>query len=265
VRPAEQIEDGEGLPVCGVCLRKRAAAPDGYLDRAGLVWLEAVELDRFLEQQRSPASYRHLRREIDETLHAAIPGRRKTSLLASGGGWLVLALPAPATLEVATEALEAISLHYGLKPPTAFVAAVALGTEPGRFRALFDLLQRIVTNLRRSAEGAGCLLDVRRLQAGQPFERLRKAYTIEEARRLLTGATILRQAVWPDDFLADLPEQSARGSAGLYTVFERSKLPEANQQILKRLEQTWEAGVTPGPHFYTLLSDALALARLRDE
>jgi hypothetical protein len=247
-----------------VCLRKRAAAPHGRLDRAGLVWLEAVGLDRCLEQQRSPASYRHLRREIDETLHAAIPGRRKTTLLATGGGWLVLALPAPAALEAATEALEAISLHYGLKPPAAFVAAVALGMEPGRFRALFDLAQRSVSNLRRSVEGTGCLLDVRCLQTGQPFDRLRKPYTIDEARRLLAGVTILREAVWPDDLLADLPEQLARGSAGLYTVFERSRLPEANQHILKRLEQTWEAGGTPGPRFYTLLSDALALARLRD-
>jgi hypothetical protein len=264
VRPAEQIEESEGLPICGVCLRKRAAAPGGRLDQAGLVWLEAVGLDRFLEQQRSPGSYRHLRREIGETLHAAIPGRRKTTLLASGGGWLVLALPAPAALEAATEALEAISLHYGLQPPAAFAAAVALGTEPGRFRALFDLVQRSVANLKRSVEGTGCLLDVRRLQPDQPFDRLRKPYTIDEARRLLAGVAILRETDWPDDLLADLPEQLARGSAGLYTVFERSRLPEVNQQILKRLEQAWEAGVAPGPRFHTLLSDALALARLRE-
>ncbi len=260
IRPAESTKGGdeEGeVPICGVCLRKRMASPGTKLSRAGLIWIEAANLDRALEHQRTPASHRRLYQDIEETLHIAIPGRRSVTVLAAGGGRMALAAPASDTLEVATEMLEAISLHYGLKLPTAFIAAVVLG----EFAHLYDLLQQTASHLRRAVDGTTCLLDVRTLSPDGAFDRFRKPYTIDEARRLLVGMSILRDAVLPDDFLAEMPEQVVRGSAGLYYVFERSKLAEAGQQVLKRLEHAWDAGAAPGPRYYTMLADALALAR----
>jgi hypothetical protein len=279
-RPAERLLDGS--PVCGVCLRKRR---DGGSQRgssvsnsisnsisndqpAGLVWIEAVGLERLLEQQRTPAAYRRLHSEIEETLHLAIPGN--TAVLASGG-WSLIALPASEALEAATAALEAISLHYGLRLPVPFMAAVAIGSAPYQFRALRELTQQIAAQLRRTAastgtpgtaEAATCLLDVRVLRTDVAFDRFRRPYTIDEARRLIAGISILSEGTLPDDLFPDLAEQIARGSAGVYYVFERSKLPQRDQQLLIRLERAWGAEGAPGPRFYAMLSDALALAKL---
>jgi hypothetical protein len=260
VRPAERSSDG---PICGVCLRKRNEARAAQPERPALVWLEAAGLDRLLEQQRTVAAYRRVYREISEVLNMAIPNR--ATLLAASSGWTILALPGDEALDTATGALEAIALHYNLKPPTPFVAAVAMGTGPEPFRALFDLANRTALNLRRTIDAAACLLDVRVLD--RPFDRYRSPYTVDEARRLSAGVAALREArlreeAWPA--FADLPEQAARGNAGLYYTFERSKLPAAAQDALKRLERLWEIGPAPGPRFYAMLSDALALARLVD-
>jgi hypothetical protein len=64
----------------------------------------------------------------------------------------------------------------------------------------------------------------------------------------------LRQSPLPAGSFAQLGEQLARGNAGLYYTFERSKLPPAHQQTLDRLERTW----LPGPRFYVMLAAALA-------
>jgi hypothetical protein len=103
---------------------------------------------------------------------------------------------------------------------------------------------------------------VRVLRPDVAFDRFRRPYTIDEARRLIAGVAILGEGTLPDDLFPELAEQIIRGSAGVYYVFERSKLPERVQQLLKRLERAWGAEAAPGPRFYAMLSDALALARL---
>ncbi|GEM_PF-977046 len=259
VRPAERIEDG---PVCGVCLRKRREAQQGPApERAGLVWLEAVGLDQVLEQQRTPSAYQRTYTEIDEALHIAVPNRLGATVLASLHGWMLLAVPAPKALEAATSALEALTLHYGLKSPTPFIAAVALGTTQNQVRSLHALVQRMVVGLRQASADTGSLLDVRVAQSPESYDRFRKPYTLDEARRLITGAAILQEEALPAGLFPDLAEQTARGNAGLYYTFERSRLPDNAQELLKRLERAWNVGATPGPRFYAMLSDALTLAR----
>ncbi len=269
-RPAERL-DTANTPVCGVCLRKRTvsrtASRAADLGRPALLWLEAVGLDRLLEQQRSVEAYRRVCREIGETLDLAIPSRVGATVLASGGGWMLLALPSGAALGAATSALEAIAVHYNMRPPTPIIVAAALGTEPDQFRALYDLLRQITAGLRRAADSGSCVLDVHILERDRPFGRFRKPYTVDEARRLVTGVALLKEQALPDQALSDLAEQAARGSAGLYYTFERSRLSGAGQDLLKRLERTWDVGSVgsgPGPRFYTMLSDALALAKLPD-
>jgi hypothetical protein len=257
VRPAERIEDS---PVCGVCMRKRGEAQGQAPERAGLVWLEAVGLDRVLEQQRTPSAYQRTYTEIDEALHIAVPNRLGATVLASQHGWMLLALPAPQALEAATSALEALTLHYRSQSPTPFIAAVALGTAPNQCRSLHALVQRMLLGLRQASPGIGSLLDVR--VASEPFDRFRKPYTLDDARRLITGAAILQEETLPAGLFPDLAEQTARGNAMLYYTFERSKLPEKAQEAFKRLESAWNVGATPGPRFYAMLSDALALARV---
>ncbi|MCC7446705.1 MAG: hypothetical protein IT324_04775 [Anaerolineae bacterium] len=261
LRPAERLADD---PICGVCLRKREeTSADKHLpEAAALVWIEAVAFERLLEQQRAPLAYHRLYTAINEALHLAVPGRLGTTILASGGGWLLFAVPAAHALDAATSALEAVVLHYGLKPPTAFITAVALADALNQWRALADLVRHTLVPLRQASAGGECLLDVRLLGRDRAFDRFRKPYTVGEARRLTAGLTVLHEAPLPGDVFPQLPEQIARGNAGLYYTLERAKLSSAEQDTLRRLERAWDAGSTPGPRFYTLLADALALARL---
>jgi hypothetical protein len=127
---------------------------------------------------------------------------------------------------------------------------------------LRDTVQQVVANLRRGIEGNRNLLDFCIPQPGLPVDRFHKPYTIDQTKQLLGGVETLRAGHIPPNFLADLAEQSTRGGAGLYYVFERSKLSPAGQQALTHLERDWDAGPTPGPRFYTMLSDGLALAKL---
>ncbi len=262
-RPAERLADD---PVCGVCLRKRneTSADKRTPEPVALVWLEAVALDRLLERQRTPLAYHRLYTEINEALHLAVPGRLNTMVLASGGGWLLFAAPIANALDAATSALEAVVLHYGLKPPTAFITAIALADAPGQLRALDDLLRQAVVALRQASAGSESLLDVRMLRPDRAFDRFRKPYTVGEARRLTAGIAVLQEASLPDNVFPQLTEQITRGNAGLYYTLERAKLSPAQQDTLHRLERAWDAGSTPGPRFYTLLADALVLARLHN-
>jgi len=265
VRPAERLADD---PICGVCLRKREAndptrglSPLSQPPPSALVWIEGVAFERLLEQQRTPLAYHRLYTEINEALHLAVPGKLGTTVLASGGGWLLFAVPAKLALDSATSALEAVVLHYGLKPPTTFITAVALADAPGQWRALDDLVQQALVPLRQASAGGECLLDVRTLSLDRPFGRFRKPYTVGEARRLTAGLSVLHESPLPDDVFPQLAEQIARGNAGLYYTLEQAKLSTAQQDTLRRLERAWDAGSMPGPRFYMLLADALALAR----
>jgi hypothetical protein len=262
-RPAERL-DRNNCPVCGVCLRKRHESSAAPLDHPALLWLEAVGLDRLLEQQRTVGAYRRVYHEIGEVLDVAVPGRTGALNLAASGGFLLLALPAESALEAATEALEAIALHYNLRPPLPFVAAVAIGRQPDQFRALNNLIQQIASSLRRAAESDRCVLDVQVMEPTTAFDRFRRPYTVDEARRLNAGITILRNEAIPIGAFADLPEQAARGNAGLYYTFERSNLSGSAQVALGRLERAWDIGSAPGPRFFAMLTDALALARVLD-
>lgn len=258
MRPAERL-DSDNAPVCGVCLRKRSEAQSPKLDKVGVIWLEAVGLPQLLEQQRRPASYQRLCSELNETLRTALPSRHGAVVLTANNGSMAFIAPAANALEAATSALEAITLHYNMKAPTAFAASVALGT--GHYRTLNDLAQETAMDIRRSIEGSTSVLDVR--LAGQPFDRFRKPYSLDEARQLIVGVSILREARLSANLFPDLAVQSTRGSAGLYYTFERSKLPQNDQQTLQRLERAWDMGATPGPRFFSMLSTALTLAQIK--
>src|SRR5258707_14960017 len=65
VRPAETLDNG---PVCGVCQHKRREVQAGKIERAGIVHLSAVGLEKVLEAQRTPAAYRKVCVEMAETL-----------------------------------------------------------------------------------------------------------------------------------------------------------------------------------------------------
>jgi hypothetical protein len=139
-----------------------------------------------------------------------------------------------------------------------------VGSSPNQFRALYDLLGRMTSAMRAQTEGANCILDVRALASSTTFDRFRKPYSVDEARQLIAGIGILRDQTFPRDGFADLSDHVARGSAGLYYTFERSKLPDAGRAVLQRLERAWDMGSAAGPRFYAMLSDALKLARLSD-
>ncbi len=257
IRPAEKLDDG---PVCGVCRRKRSEPNPPRFQQVGLLWLESVELNRLLEQQHTPAEYHRLFVEVDETLHSAIPNRLGGVVLASGVGWMLIAFPAAEAVEAAVTALEAISVHYGWRSPTGFLAALGLGNVPPQ--TLRESVNRVRATLHRGFTGTQCLLDFWTVQPGIPFDRFRKPYTIDQAKLFLAGVSALREAKLPPHFLPDLSGQMARGGVGLYYTFERSKLPTSGQEALSQLERVWEAGTTPGPRFYAMLADALALVRL---
>lgn len=259
MRPAERL-DNDDKPVCGVCLGKRSDAIKPALQQVGIIWLEAVGLLQLLEQQRTPSSYQRLCSELNETLHTAIPTRLGVTVLTAENGCMALIAPANNALEGATSALEAITMHYNLKAPTAFAAAVALSVAPGKIRALSGLAQETAAHMKRSVEGTTSVLDVRLLD--QPFDRFRKSYSLDEARQLIVGVSILREAKLSGDLFPELAAQAARGSAGLYYTFERSKLPQDAQQAMQRLERAWDMGAA-GPRFYSLLSAALALAKIK--
>jgi len=253
-RPAEQL-DRDGMPVCGVCLHKRSEARSSRLDRAGIVWIEAMGLDQLLEQQRSPSSYQRLCSELNETLQKAAPSNTQVLTVSNGSiAWIASAATA---LESATSALESITLHYGLRTPIAIAASVAFGPSSGAYRSLYKLAYETTSYIRRTAEGNTTMLDVR--VAGQPFDRLRKPFSLDEARQLAAGIALLRDANLPSDLFPDLATQLARGTASLYYTFERSKLPQATQQTLQRLERIWEIGSVPGSRFFAMLSTMLAL------
>jgi hypothetical protein len=254
IRPAERIDNPLDGPVCGVCHRKRKEPAPGKLDRAALLWIEAVGLDTLLEDQRSPAAYRHLCREVNDTLRTASRAKPGTTLLAAGNGWIVLVAPGTTALETASAVLDSISSHYGMKLLLPFIAAVALGTEPDQFRLLHRLMDQLIAKMHRTVEGPACWLDIACLN--QPFDRFRKPFNPDDTRQLIAGVQILREAKLPTDAFGELPEQTARGNAGLYYTLERSKLSQAQQQALQRLERTWDAA--PGPRFFSMLSAALS-------
>src|SRR5258708_6147540 len=131
IRPAEQLDFDDNAPVCGVCARKRRAAQADAIEKVSPVWIEAADLHTVLEQQRSPLAYRRVCQELNETLRKAIPERSGAVVLARGNGYAVFALPITDALETVNAALESVMLHYGLKAPAPFIAAVALGTGPG--------------------------------------------------------------------------------------------------------------------------------------
>jgi len=247
IRTAETLNDG---PVCGVCLRKRKEPqPTSQIEpdkNLALVRLEAVGFERALEDKRSLAAYRHLSVEINDLLKAASKARPGVISLGVGGGWAILITQAGTALDVALAILGVVTGH---KLPLAVV--VEVGSAPGQFRTLYDLAEQAVSYMRRIEATA---LDIRVNQPGQPFDRFRKPFTVDEAQQLMSGVSILRQAPLPPGSFAQLAEQITRGNTGLYYTFERSKLSSTHQQTLDRLEQTW----LPGPRFFVMLSAALA-------
>ena len=72
---------------------------------------------------------------------------------------------------------------------------------------------------------------------------------------------MLRDANLGDDPFPELPEQMARGAAGLYYTLQRSSFSKSAQQSLQQLERTWEVGAAPGPRYFAMLSATLLLAR----
>ena len=247
-RPAETLNDG---PVCGVCLRKRkepqSTSQIGLNEPIALIRIEAVGFERKLEDQRSPSAYHRLSVEVNDLLRAASKARSGITSLALGGGWAVLVLQAGTALDAALAILGIVADN---KQP--FAVVIALGTAPGQFRVLHDLAEKSVSHMRRIDATA---LDIRVNQPGQPFDRFRKPFTVDEAQQLMAGAAILRQTPLPPDSFSQLAEQVAHGNAGLYYTFERSKLSSAHQQTLDRLERTW----LPGPRFFVMLSVVLTL------
>src|SRR5260221_1018318 len=259
IRPAEQFDSDYNAPVCGVCARKRSAAQADDIEKVSLVWIEAADFDSVLEQQRSPLAYRRVCQELNETLRKAIPERSGAVVLARGNGYAVFALPVADALETVSAALESVMLHYGLKAPAPFIAAVALGTGSRQLHILRRLIEKSLAHVRRSSPVGPASIDIR--LCDQPFDRTRSPFTLDEARQLIAGIAILREANLPDGLFLDSPDQAARGGAGPYYSLERSKLPQPEQQALQRLERAWEVGGAPGPRFFAMLATALSLAR----
>src|SRR5262249_53900833 len=123
-RSAERID---GVPICGVCSRNRAASKADQLDRVGLIVIEALDLDQALEDMRGPSMHRTFYADIDETLRVAMPNRFHARTLFASGGQIWLALAAENALEGAVTTLEAIAVHYSQRPPLGFAASVVLG------------------------------------------------------------------------------------------------------------------------------------------
>ncbi|HVO44102.1 MAG TPA: hypothetical protein VMT34_15845 [Aggregatilineales bacterium] len=168
-RPAERLDAG-AEPICGVCWRKRKAGSDISSADRGLVWIEAIGLERVLEDQRTIGAYQRLSRDIDENLRVVASG----DVLLSGGGHIRFVVEK--ALQAATKALEEIRTQYENHAPAPFVAVVITRGSPGE---MATLAQMAIQNLYRSPEGF--LIDVR--EAGTAFDRFRKPLTLDEARR----------------------------------------------------------------------------------
>jgi hypothetical protein len=262
-RPAESI-DSNDHPCCGVCQRKRNNGQiNNAMDQIGFVTLEFVGFDRLRTQQRTISNYRRLCLELTDVLRRAVdPKENKQSLvtiLSDGLGWIMIAVPVSSALETATTALERIGAHYGLKLPASVSAVVILAPTMAESRAAYTLSQQTLAHMRRMSESPTCSLDVR--LTGQPFDRFRKPYTLDESRQLISGIKFLREIKLPATAFAELPEQIARGSAGLYYTFESAKLGNLYKQSLQRLEREWDVGASPGPRYFSMFAAALAVAR----
>ncbi len=239
-RPASVFLNGE--PRCQVCeLREDTGASMAILA------ITLPDSARVLSRQTSPAAFARVAAAI-EAITAPMLANPGALRLHDTYESRLIATPKRGLLDLLAKLPDAVRLPSG--DETRVLVSVAYG--PASPRTLIDMAERGGLHRTSSPDriGIASSLDSFSTYSADSLEWLRG--TVER----------LRSANLPPDAFANLPEQIARGTAALYSTYERLRLSPLMLRALDATEAQWGR---ESARYYRALADALALLRGDDE
>jgi len=237
-RPTSAFVNGE--PRCPVCeLRERTGASMAIL----AITLPGSE--RALIKQTSSAAFARVAAAID-TVTAPVLANPGALRLHDAYETRLIATPKRGLLDLIAKLPDAVRLPSG--DETRVIVSAAYG--PAAPRTLIEMAERGHHKLSPDRIGIASSPDSFGTYSAESLEWLRA--TVERLR----GANL------PPAAFANLPEQLARGTAALYTTYERLRLAPLMLRALDATEAQWGR---ESARFYRALADALALIRGDDE
>ncbi len=244
IRPAERLL--ENIPICGICQRKRSAAPNTE-SYSALIMVRVPSLSKLRRSQRTPAAYRRLLTAYETAFGRAIERSGARCLWVSGDTAL-LAARAETALESVTRLMTTL---IDLTRDTSLPFSVGIGAGNAEPQTLLKLANSAAADALRSPEPNRIAL--RFLDAAR-FES--PSYTMDMVERLQSAARRFISARFPTDAFPDLSLQIARGTASLYYVYGRTRLDESHRRLLDGLEDEWGKDTM---RFYHALDDLINL------